>query len=61
MIGAILSIVLYLYRTMKPRVAMLGRYKDGTLRDLRVHPDLPTDNQVVAIRFDGSLYFTNVS
>ncbi|VAW98170.1 Sulfate permease [hydrothermal vent metagenome] len=61
MIGAILSITLYLYRTMKPRVATLGRYKDGTLRDLRVHPELITDDKVVAIRFDGSLYFANVS
>lgn len=60
-IGAILSITLYLYRTMKPRIAILGRYKDGTLRDLRVHPELPTDDKVVAIRFDGSLYFANVS
>lgn len=61
MIGAVLSIVLYLYRTMRPRVALLGRYKDGTLRDLRVHPDLPSDDKVVAIRFDGTLYFANVS
>jgi len=60
-IGAVLSIVLYLYRTMSPRVAVLGRYKDGTLRDLQVHPDLPSDEHVVAMRFDGSLYFANVS
>ena len=61
MIGAGLSIVLYLYRTMSPRIAFLGRYQDGTLRDIRVHTDLPVDEKVVAIRFDGSLYFANVS
>ena len=61
MLGAILSLILYLYRTMSPRVAHLGRYKDGTLRDLRVHPNLPTDEHIVAVRFDGSLYFANVS
>jgi len=61
LIGAGLAIVLYLYRTMKPRVAILGRYKDGTLRDVKVHPDLPTSDKIVAIRFDGSLYFANVS
>jgi SulP family sulfate permease len=61
MLGAGLSIVLYLYRTMKPRVAILGRYKDGTLRDIQIHKDLPTSETVVAIRFDGSLYFANVS
>jgi SulP family sulfate permease len=61
LIGAGLSIGLYLYRTMSPRVAFLGRYQDGTLRDVRVHTDLPVDEKVVAMRFDGSLYFANVS
>ena len=61
LIGAGLSLGLYLYRTMKPRVAMLGRYPDGTLRDLQVNPDLLRDEEVVVLRFDGSLYFANVS
>jgi SulP family sulfate permease len=61
MVGAGLALGLYLYRTMSPRVSILGRYKDGTLRDLKVNPDLPTSKHVVAIRFDGSLYFANVS
>jgi SulP family sulfate permease len=61
MVGAGLALGLYLYRTMTPRVAILGRYKDGTLRDIRVNPDLPTSKHMVAIRFDGSLYFANVA
>jgi SulP family sulfate permease len=61
MVGAALAIVLYLYRTMKPRVAQLGRYKDGTLRDIKVNPDLPTSPHVIAMRFDGSLYFANIA
>jgi SulP family sulfate permease len=61
MIGAALAIILYLYRTMKPRVAQLGRYKDGTLRDIKVNPDLPTSPHIIAMRFDGSLYFANIS
>jgi SulP family sulfate permease len=61
MIGATLAIVLHLYRTMKPRVAQLGRYKDGTLRDIKVNPDLPTSPHIIAMRFDGSLYFANIS
>jgi SulP family sulfate permease len=61
LIGAGLAIVLYLYRTMKPRVAQLGRFKDGTLRDIKVNPDLPTSPHIIAMRFDGSLYFANVS
>ncbi len=60
-VGAGLALGLYLYRTMSPRVAILGRYSDGTLRDLKVNPGLPTSHHMVAIRFDGSLYFANVS
>jgi SulP family sulfate permease len=61
MVGASLALGLFLYRTMKPRVAQLGRYGDGTLRDLKVNPGLPTSKHVVAMRFDGQLYFANVS
>jgi SulP family sulfate permease len=45
---------------MKPRVAILGRYTDGTLRDAKVH-NLPASDVVTAVRFDGRLYFANVS
>jgi sulfate permease, SulP family len=61
MIGAALAIVLFLYRTMKPRVAMLGRYKDGTLRDVKAHPEMLTSDYVVPVRFDGQLYFANMA
>jgi SulP family sulfate permease len=61
MLGAGLAIVLFLLRTMKPRVAILGRHRDGTLRDLSVHPVIPTSKYVIAMRLDGSLYFANVS
>jgi SulP family sulfate permease len=61
LIGAALSLILFLYRTMNPRVARLGRYNDGTLRDIKVNPGLPTSEHVVAIRFDGQLYFANVA
>ncbi len=61
MLGAGMAIVLFLYRSMKPRVAILGRFKDGTLRDVKMNPDLVTDDKILAIRYDGSLYFANVS
>ncbi len=61
MVGAGLALGLYLYRTMSPRIAILGRFNDGTLRDVKVYPDLPTSEHVVAMRFDGQLYFANVS
>jgi SulP family sulfate permease len=60
MVGAGLALVLYLYRTMTPRVAILGRYRDGTLRDVKVN-NLPASDVVTAVRFDGRLYFANVS
>ncbi len=61
LIGAALAIVLYLYRTVKPRVAQLGRHPDGTLRDVLVYPELRTSTGVVALRFDDSLYFANAA
>lgn len=60
-VGAMLAIILYLYRTMRPRVSILGRYKDGTLRDIEINKGIPTDENIIAVRFDGSLYFANVS
>ncbi len=60
LVGAGVAIVLYLLRTMKPRVAILARHSDGTLRDVKVH-NLPTSEHVIAMRYDGQLYFANVS
>ena len=60
MVGAGLALGLYLYRTMSPRVAILGRFHDGTLRDAKVN-NLPPSDVVTAVRFDGRLYFANVS
>ncbi|MDP2811821.1 MAG: SulP family inorganic anion transporter [Rhodocyclaceae bacterium] len=59
-VGAGLAIILYLYRTMSPRVAILGRFHDGTLRDAKVN-NLPASDVVTAVRFDGRLYFANVA
>jgi len=61
MAGAGLAMGMYLYRNMRPRIAHLGRFDDGTLRDLEVHPNLPTDQRIIVIRFDGGLFFANVS
>ena len=61
MVGAGLAILLHLYRSMKPRVAQLGRFHDGTLRDIKVNPSIPTSPHIIALRFDGSLYFANVA
>ena len=57
-IGVILSLALFLYRTMSPRVAVLSRDPDGTLRDAEVRK-LQTCRNISLIRFDGPLYFAN--
>jgi SulP family sulfate permease len=59
-VGVGLALVLFLVRTTQPRVAVLGRHPDGTLRDADLH-GLPLSDDVAAVRFDGQLYFGNVS
>jgi SulP family sulfate permease len=59
-VGVLLSLGMYLYHTMKPRVAVLSRHSDGSLRDAHVH-GLQTCENISVIRFDGSLYFSNTS
>jgi SulP family sulfate permease len=59
LIGASLGILLYLYRSMHPRLAVLGRHPDGTLRDAALY-GLPLAEHLAALRFDGQLYFANV-
>jgi len=60
LIGTGLALVLYLYRTMQPRVALLARHPDGTLRDAATF-GLQTCENISMIRFDGSLYFANTA
>ncbi len=59
LVGAGVSVLLFLYRSMRPRVAVLGRHPDGTLRDAALH-GLALSEYVIAVRFDGQLYFANV-
>lgn len=61
MIGAGLALGMYLFQTMRPRVAILGRDEDGTFHDLANHENLIEDKDIILLRFDGSLYFANVA
>ena len=61
LMGTALAVLLYLLRTMKPRMAELGRHPDGALRDTRFHPELPTSADVIALRYDDALYFANAA
>ncbi|MEM7055228.1 MAG: SulP family inorganic anion transporter, partial [Pseudomonadota bacterium] len=56
--GLIMSLGMFLYRTMKPRVVNLARSFDGSLRDAVLFK-LRTCDSISVIRFDGALYFAN--
>lgn len=59
LIGVFLSMALFIYRTMRPRFAILSRYHDATFRDLSVHSELQACQHIVIVRFDMSLYYAN--
>ena len=60
LLGAGLALIMYLYRTMQPRISVLARHADGTLRDAEMF-GLKACENIAVIRFDGSLYFANTS
>ena len=57
-VGVLLSLGLFLFRTMRPRISVLSRDPDGTLRDAKVR-QLATCENISLIRFDGPLFFAN--
>jgi len=59
-LGVALSLVFYLFRNMKPALAMLSLHPDGTYRD-RARFGLKQCPHVAVIRYAGSLFFANVS
>ncbi|TKJ39757.1 sodium-independent anion transporter [candidate division LCP-89 bacterium B3_LCP] len=60
MIGVLLSLGHYLFRRIKPDMAMLSKYVDGTFRDSdRRH--LQECKYLAVVRFNNSLFFANVS
>ncbi len=59
--GILLSLVLFLVRTMRPAVVTLGVDENGVLRSAKRYNLPKLHPQITAIRFDGQLYFANVS
>ena len=59
-IGVILSLGFYLRRTMKPDIAVLSKYTDGSFRNAQRF-GLDQCRHIAVIRFNGSLFFANVS
>ena len=60
MIGVVLSLLVFLYKTMRPSVATLSRAEDHALRD-SVHHGLKECEYISMVRFDGPLFFANAS
>ena len=60
MIGVVLSLGVFLYKSMRPRLGILSRAEDLALRDAQVH-GLMECAHVDMVRFDGPLFFANAS
>ncbi|MFH1539740.1 MAG: SulP family inorganic anion transporter [bacterium] len=60
MLGVALSIGLYLLRNTKPDISLLSLHPDGSYRSAIKH-GLEECEYIGAIRFNGSLFFANVS
>ncbi|HEY5310609.1 MAG TPA: SulP family inorganic anion transporter, partial [Casimicrobiaceae bacterium] len=59
--GIFLSLASFLYRRMRPRVALVSLHDDGTLRDAERFDLPPLHARIGALRFDASLYFANAA
>ncbi|MDR9501452.1 MAG: SulP family inorganic anion transporter [Desulfurivibrionaceae bacterium] len=60
MVGVALSMAVFLYRSMRPRVASLSLNEEKVLKDAE-HYRLKGCRHVSVVRFDGALFFANAS
>jgi MFS superfamily sulfate permease-like transporter len=60
MVGVALSMGVFLYKSMRPVVAKLSMYKDGSLQSIEQHR-LKGCRHIAVVRFDGALFFANAS
>jgi len=60
MIGVALSLLVFLYKSMRPTVASLARHADEAFRCVTTH-DLKECEYIAMVRFDGPLFFANAS
>ena len=57
--GIVFSLALFIRRSARPHLAVLGRVGEHEFRDLRRYPDATVDPDVILLRIDSSLYFAN--
>ncbi len=60
MIGVVLSISIFLYKSMKPKISLLARHEDRSLRCVETH-SLQECDHVAVVQFEGTLFFANSS
>ena len=58
--GVVLSLLFYIYKTMRPHFAEVALHEDGTLRDAEIF-GMETSQNMAIFRYDGDLYFANAS
>ncbi|TVQ93749.1 MAG: SulP family inorganic anion transporter [Chromatiaceae bacterium] len=61
LLGAGVGIVLFLARTMRPRIDLVGRHPDGRLGGVSANRLVPLGRRFLAVRFDGSLNFVTAA
>ncbi|MBW2597168.1 MAG: SulP family inorganic anion transporter [Deltaproteobacteria bacterium] len=59
-IGVVLSLIVFLYKSMRPKIATLSRCDDKSLRDC-IALGLKQCEYMAMVRFDGPLFFANAS
>ncbi|MGD8439987.1 MAG: SulP family inorganic anion transporter [Holophagae bacterium] len=60
MVGVVLSLGVFLYKSMRPTVTSLSRHEDDTMRSALVH-GLEECIYVDLVRFEGPLFFANAT
>lgn len=60
MVGVVLSLMVFLYKSMRPTVSSLSRHDDNALRCSVTH-GLKECKHIDLVRFDGPLFFANAS
>jgi len=60
MVGVVLSLIVFLYKSMRPKMASLSRHEDQAFRCAATH-GLKECEHIAMVRFEGPLFFANSS
>jgi SulP family sulfate permease len=59
--GIAFSLLLFILRSARPRLSVLGRVGENEFRDLQRYPEAVTQPWLLLLRFEASLYFANAA